>query len=286
MSFINLNHIKETLSDKRNLGLHAFFTLMVIYAILTGGDHRKVKLFLLVIGLSLVILFVKKISHPILWYVFMALLINDLIFDYFVRANHHFFLMYLTAVFIIYLHNNRLEDFETNIKLLLAIVLFFSGLQKMLSPQFTSGDYYYYMINIGSFFKPLLYFSPEINDIMSSNRAEIAKLQISDPNSSQYITLQNVIPYQDIFSRVYAWVSIVSELVGAILILWKPKHIVTQCFFVMIILGIFFTRLESGFLATLAISGIWLTDSYKFRAIYTGLTVIFFALIITKLGFY
>ncbi len=286
MSLFNLKHIKETLSDRQNLGLVAFLMLMIQYTVLTGGDHRKIKLFLLFIGLAIILLFVKKITQPILWYVFMLLLVNDLIFDYLVRANHHFFLMYLTAVVIIYLHNNRFEDFVTNIKLLLAIVLFFSGLQKILSPQFTSGDYYYYMISMGFFFKPLLYLTQDISDIMASNRAQIVQLHLLDPNTSEFITLKNVVPHQPIFCRIYAWLSIITEMIGAILILWKPRHVITHSFFVLIIIGIFFTRLESGFLATLAISGIWLTDNYKFRAIYAVLTVIFFGLIITKLGFY
>lgn len=286
MSLLNWKHIKEVIFDEKYLGLNLLFLFIVIYIIKTGGDHHKVKFFLLCFGLTFLILFVKKIKQPLLWYFFLIILIHDLISDYFVRANHHFFLIYLIVLTIIYLHNQHLENFVTNIKLLLVIVLFFSGIQKLLSPQFISGDFYYYMINTGKFFKPIFYFSQETNDIIASNKAQILELKRSEPNSYESIYFENVYPNLNVISRVYAWVSIIIELAGAVMILWKPKNLITHILFIMIILGVFLTRLESGFLALLAISGVWLTDSLKIRAIYVAMTILFFALIITNLGFY
>lgn len=286
MKKLNWNHVKVVLSDKSALGLNLLFIFMVVYISITGGDHRKIKLFLLFGGFCLVALFIRKITQPLLWYIFLTILISDLICDYFVRANHHFLLIYLTVIIIIFLHNSRLEDLITNIKLLLVIVLLFSGIQKLFSPQFISGDFYYYMINTGSFFKPILYFNQEMNDIVLANKAQIAELGKLNPNYTNTIKLQNIVPNLDIISGVYAWFSICIELITGLLILWKPKQVFTHILFILLILGIFFTRLESGFMALLAISGIWLTDNYKIRAIYTGLTIVMLSIIITRIGFY
>jgi len=286
MNRLNWSQIKQQLSDRNALGLKLLFIFMVIYIISTGSDHKKIKLFLIVAGLFLVVFLVKKITQPLLWYIFLTILISDLICDYFVRANHHFLLIYITLLIIIFLHNSKLEDLITNIKLLLVIVLLFSGIQKLLSPQFISGDFYYYMINTGSFFKPILNFNQDINDIIISNKAQIAELGILNPNALNTVKLQNVIPNLDIISRVYAWFSIAMELITGLLILWKPKHLFTHILFILLILGIFFTRLENGFMALLAISGIWLTNNYMIRAIYTILTIVFLSLIVTHIGFY
>jgi hypothetical protein len=286
MNRVNWTSIKQTLSDRTALGLHLLFLFMAVYIILTGGDHRKIKLFLVFSGLFLIALFVKKITQPLLWYIFLTILISDLICDYFVRANHHFLMIYVTILVIIFLHNAKLEDLIGNIKLLLVIVLLISGIQKLFSPQFMSGDFYYYMINTGNFFKPILYFNQEMTEIVSSNKAQIASLGNSNPNDLNTITLQNIAPNLDIISRVYAWFSIGMELITGLFLLWKPKHIFTHILFILVILGIFITRLESGFIALLAICGIWLTDNYKLRAIYVVLTLVMFSLIITRIGLY
>lgn len=286
MKKLNWNHINEVLSDTSAVGLNLLFIFLVVYSILTGGDHRKIKLFLVLAGLFLVVLFIKKITQPLLWYIFLTILISDLICDYFVRANHHFLLIYLTILVIIFLYNSRLDDFIANIKLLLVIVLLFSGIQKLLSPQFVSGEFYYYMINTGQFFKPILYVNQEISDIVLANKAHIAELGKLNPNASDIVTFQNVAPNLDVICQVYAWFSIVMEIFVSLLILWKPKHSFTHVLFIFLILGIFFTRLESGFMAVLAICGIWLTDNYKVKAIYTVLTIVMLSLIITGIGFY
>jgi hypothetical protein len=286
MNQLNWTSIKQVLSDKSTLGLNLLFVFMVFYTVITGGDHRKIKLFLIAAGLLLVVLVIKKITQPLLWYIFLTILISDLICDYFVRANHHFLLIYVTVLIILFLHNSRLDDFVANIKLLLVIVLLFSGSQKLFSPQFISGDFYYYMVNTGSFFKPILYFNQEMNDIVLANKAQIAELSKSNPNALNTVTLQNIVPNLDDISRVYAWFSICMEIVTGLLLLWKPKHLLTHVLFILLIMGIFFTRLESGFMALLAISGIWLTDNYKIRAIYTVLTIVMLSLIITRIGFY
>lgn len=286
MKNLNWQRIKQVLSDKTALGLHLFFIAMVVYLAITSVDHRNIKVFLLCGALFLIVFFVKKITQPLLWYIFLAILLSDLACNYFVRANHHFLLIYITGVLIVFLHNSRLELFISNIKYLVVIVLFFSGLQKVLSPEFISGDFYYYMINTGNFFKPIWYFNPEMIQTISSNKAMIAELGTTDPNLLKSITLKPVVPHLDVISFVFSWMTIIMELLAAVLILWKPKHILTHIVFILLIMGIFFTRFENGFLTLLAISGVWLSESLKTRIVYTILTIISLSFVLTKIGFH
>ncbi|MEZ4793098.1 MAG: hypothetical protein R2783_06450 [Gelidibacter sp.] len=286
MKLLNWDHIKEILSDKSTLGLKLLFIFLLAYIISTGTDHKMLKLPLLCIGLFLTVFFVKKINQPLLWYAFLVILISDLICDYFVRANHHFLLIYMTILIIVFLHNNRLEDLVINFKLVVVIVLFFSGIQKLFSAQFISGDFYYYMINTGSFFKPILHFDHDMLEVVSGNKTLILELGQTDPNALKSITLRNVVPNLGVISRVFAWLTIILELTVAVLVLLKPKKVGTHLLFILLILGIFFTRLENGFLALLAISGIWLSENIRIRAVYSILVLIFLVFIVTKIGFY
>ncbi|MEZ4803653.1 MAG: hypothetical protein R2797_12850 [Gelidibacter sp.] len=286
MNVLNWKSTKEVLADKNYLALKLLLIFITVYLISTGMDHKRVKLPLLCIGLFLIVFFVKNLRQPLLWYIFLTILISDLICDYFVRANHHFLLIYITILVIIFLHNGQYEDFITNIKLLAVIVLLFSGIQKLVSPQFVSGDFYYYMINTGSFFKPLLYFNPEMKQIVAHNHAQISELALLDPNTSKIVTFQNVLPNLAIISHIFAWFTIIIEMGTAILIFLKPKHLVTHALFISLILGIFLTRLENGFLTLLAISGIWLSEHTRIRAIYSVLAIVFITLIIINIGFY
>lgn len=286
MNFINWNSIKKVLSDKSTLGIHLLFILLLVYVVSTGDNHRGIKLPALIIGISFIVFFVKQITQPLLWYLFLVILLIDLICDYFVRANHHFLSIYVTLVVIIFLHNDHIEFFTTNIKLLVVIVLLFSGIQKLLSPQFVSGDFTYYMINTGYFFKPILYLDHDIYDTVLNNKRQLLELKQTNPNEMGSIKLKNVFPNIAAISRIFAWFTIAVEIIAGLLILWKPRHIGTHFIFIMLILGIFLTRLETGFLALLAISGIWLTNNIWIRATYALLAIVFLSLMITQFGFY
>lgn len=286
MNTLNWQRIKQVLSDKTALGLHLFFIVMVVYLAITSVDHRNIKVFLLCGALFLIVFFVKKITQPLLWYIFLAILLSDLACDYFVRANHHFLLIYITGVVIVFLHNSRLELFIANIKYLVVIVLFFSGIQKVISPEFITGDLYYYMINTGGFFKPILYYNPQMVDTIISNKEIIAELGTTDPNLLKTATLKPILPHLEVFSFILSWMTIIMELLAAVLILWKPKHIISHIVFILLIMGIFFTRFENGFLSLLAISGVWLSDSLKTRIVYTILAIISLSFVLTKIGFH
>ena len=286
MKIYDGTYLRQVLGDKTGLGLKLFFLFITVYLISTGVGHPWLKLPLLFMVLFLTVFFVKSINQSLIWYLTLTLLLFDLICDYFVRANHHFFLIYLTILIIIFLKNGRHGDFITNIKLLVFIVLLFSAIQKLLSPQFVSGDFYYYMFNTGNFFKPLLRFNPEMNDVVAHNNAMILELGKTDPNELKQIVLQNVEPNIGSISHAFAWLTIIFEILVAISLLLRPKHILSHLLFIVLIFGIFLMRMENGFLCLLAITGVWLSEHPKLRLIYASMAILFISLIVNHIGFY
>ncbi|MEO6347626.1 MAG: hypothetical protein ABIO60_06920 [Aquaticitalea sp.] len=286
MKLPDWSQTKPVLETKIKLGIKLLFLFLVVYLLSTGLGHPRIKIPLLCIVFFLVVFYVKSINQTMVWYLFLTVLIFDLMSDYFVRANHHFLMIYMTILVIIFLKNGLQQDFITNIKLLVFIILLFSALQKLLSPQFISGDFYYYMFNTGNFFKPSLRFNPEMNDIVAQNNALILELGKTDPNILKNITLQNIVPNIANFSRIFAWLTVIIEFLTGILILWKPKNNLIHIVFIILILGIFLMRMENGFLCLLTISGVWLSENLKTRFVYVAMTLLFLSFIVNQIGFY
>ncbi len=283
---IKKDHIKQILEDHTSLGFKLLFLFVIVHLFSSTAGHPWLKMLVLSFALFLIVLFVKKVQQSLLWYIFLALLLFDLICNFFGSANHHFLLIYVTILILQFLKNGRLEQHKTNIGFLLVIVLLFSSIQKLISPQFVTGDFYYYMLNTGKFFKPFLYFSQEMRDIIASNNSKILALENTDPNALKSIHLTDILPNIHIISLVLSWFTIAIELLIALLLFLKPKHILTHLLYIMLILSIFFTRLETGFLALLAIGGFWIAERRKVQVIYMSLAILFMAFMIAKIGFY
>lgn len=286
MNFFSKIEFNKRLAEKSSLGEVILLILSLIYLISSNFSQLKIQLPLMLLSIILALFFINKLNQILLWSIFLAIFISELVMKYFVKANHHFLLVYVILLIIFYHKNGRWEDFVANIKWIVVIVLMCSAIQKLISPQFVSGDFYYYMLNTGKFFRPMLYFTPEIKEIIFSNYSQIIELERTNPNLTNSITLQNILPNLDVISRVFAWLTIALEFIIAAVLFWKPKHTFSHILFIILILGIFFTRLESGFLTLLAICGFWLTESLKFRALYVILAIGFMVLIVTQIGFH
>ncbi len=105
-------------------------------------------------------------------------------------------------------------------------------------------------------------------------------------NIAQSVVLQDIFPNLGIISHIFAWITIALELMVAIAILWKPRRTWTHLFFLAMILGILCTRLETGFMALLAICGVFLCSNLKLRLLYVMIVMGCIILIVTKLGFH
>lgn len=220
------------------------------------------------------------------WVVFLGLLVIDLYHDYFWVANHHFMLTFMVLSVLIYSYHKRSDILLKNIQLILVIVVMASALQKLMSDQFMSGDFYYYMVNRGSFFRKFINLFPESLEIATNNAESVLALKETDPNIGESTLVKDIFSNVASASIIFAWATVIIELLVAIAILLKPKSAWTHLLFSIMILGILCTRLETGFMALLAICGVFLCSNIKIRLLYTVIVLGCFLLIVTKLGYH
>lgn len=170
--------------------------------------------------------------------------------------------------------------------MLLVIVVLISVVQKLMSSQFMSGDFYYYMINRGVLFRHFINFFPESLEVVKSNKLALLELYGTDPNLSEQIILKDVISNLKTISPIYAWVTVVVEFLVAVALLWKPRSTWTHLFFIAMILGILCARFETGFMGLLAICGVFLCNNLKLRLLYVVIIMACITFIITKIGYH
>ncbi len=278
--------IKGKLNDHIELSIQLLLLMLGAYIFIMAEEYRLWKLPVLFVGLLSWFFLRDKTKHPIIWIVFFALLFLDLYHSYFWVANHHFVLMFMVLSVILYHYHKRNEVLLKNIQILLVVVVMASAVQKLMSSQFMNGNFYYYMINRGSLFRVFLNFFPESLEIANNNSESILALQTTDPNIKQNIILKDLSPNFGLISHIFALTTVAVEFMVAIAILWKPKNMWTHLLLIAMILGILCTRLETGFMALLAICGIFLCSNLKLRILYVIIVIGCITLFVTKLGYH
>lgn len=278
--------IKEKLSANIELASQLLLLTLGVYSFILAEDDRLWKVPVLFIGLMTWFFFRDKTKHPIIWILFFIILLVELFQSYFWLANHHFLIVFMVLSLIFYSYHKREDFLFKNIQILLVVVMVSSAFQKLMSSQFISGEFYYYMFNRGGLFRFFLNFSSESLEVFKSNSESILILQDKDPNHNESIVLKDIVPNLHLISLIFAWVTIVFESIVAIAILWKPKQTWTHLLLLVMILGILCTRFETGFMALLGICGLLLCGNLKLRLLYVTIVLGCVTLMITKLGFH
>ena len=278
--------IKEGLSDRTEVASQLLLLVLSVYIFIMAENYLIGKVPVLFIGLLCWFLLRHKTKHSILWIIFFVLLLLDLYHFYFRVANHHFMLMFIVLIVGSFSYHKRGDVLQKNIQMLLVVILTASVVQKLMSSQFMSGDFYYYMANRGYLFRNFLNFFPENLEIAKSNSQRILALQDTDPNFAQHIVSNDILPNLGKISLIYVWLTVIVEVVVAIALSWRPKNIWTHLLFLAMIFGILCTRLETGFMALLAICGIMLCSNVKLRLLYAVIVIGCITLIVTKLGYH
>lgn len=240
----------------------------------------------LFIGLLAWFLFRNKTKHPVIWLLFLVLLVLDICLMYLKVANHHFMITFMVLSVVMYKYHERKEVLLINIQIIVVIVVLASVVQKLMSSQFMSGDFYYYMINRGSLFSSFFRLFPEALSVAKSNAVGFMDLQATDPNLLQSTDIKDVIPNLAVICRIFAWITVVLESMVAVAILLKPKSTWTHLLFSTMIIAILCARLETGFMALLAISGLFLCKHIKLKLLYVMIAIGCVTLIVTKYGFH
>ncbi|WP_179352244.1 hypothetical protein [Winogradskyella vidalii] len=278
--------IKAQLKSNIEISIQLLLLLLGIYVMIMSDNERIWKVPLLFVGAFIWFFYRGKTKHPIALIVFSTLLIIDLCYLYFRVANHHFMLLFMVLPVIGYSYHQRIEILSKNMQFLLVIVIMTSVIQKLLSSQFMSGDFYYYMMNRGGMFSRFINFFPENLDVIKENKINIIALNDTNPNDLKTIVLKDIFKNLGFMSLVFAWVTVIVESIVAISILWKPRSTWVHILFTFMIIGILCTRLETGFMALLAICGLILCNNSFLRLVYVLIVLGCITLIVTKIGFH
>jgi hypothetical protein len=278
--------IKKKINNSIEISTQLLLILLGAYIFILSESYAIWKIVIILLGSLSWLFFRNKTKHPVIWIVVLGLLVLDLYDSYFWVANHHFMLIFVVLAVILFKYHKQSEVLLKNIQILLIIVVATSALQKLFSSQFMSGDFYYYMINRGSFFSVFIQSVPELSEIANSNKESLVNLQSTDPNTGETIVLKNMFPNLGLICLIYAWITVALEFIVAIAILWKPKSKWTHLFLILMILGILFTRLETGFMALLGICGVFLCQHLKLRVLYVFIVTMCIILIVLKMGYH
>lgn len=278
--------IQIKLKDHVYLGKLMLLLMLVTYLFILSEDQKYWKIPIAIIGLFTWFLFRNKTKHAILWIMVFALLVVDLFYSYFWVANHHFLLIFMVLSVVLFSYHKQRNIFVKNIQILSVIVVLASVVQKISSSQFMSGDFYYFTSNIGALFKYFFSFFPESLELAKSNTESLKLLHKTDPNLDESIIFNNVLPNLKLISVVFAWLTIIMEFLVAIAILFKPQKTWTHLIFIAMIIGVLCTRLETGFMALLGVSGLIFCGNNRLRILYVLIILGCIALIITKIGYH
>ncbi|WP_411895897.1 hypothetical protein [Winogradskyella sp. A2] len=278
--------IKDKFNDQIVLGTQLLVLLLCVYVFILAEEHVLWKAPLIFVGLLSWYLLRDKTDHPILLILGLVLLIIDLCYSYYWVANHHFMLLFVVLAVILYVYHQDKDIFLNNIQLILVIVILTSVIQKLLSSQFMSGDFYYYMINRGALFRFFINFFPDSLEVVKSNQEQLLALHDTNPNIQQSIVMKDIIPNLGKISVIYAWLTVIIESFIAFAMLWKSRNTWTHLLLIVMILGILCARFETGFMALLAVCGMFLCNNVKLRLFYVIIFMACIAFIVTKIGYH
>ncbi len=191
-----------------------------------------------------------------------------------------------------YLENQSNEsNYETTLYnqawLLLVLLMFFAGLHKLISPQVRDGSYYATLFLRGELFKPIIALLSHFQDIISTNNQIISEFHSSQPSIDGGETLLSPSKQLPLISKVFSYMVIFGELAIPVAFIIFRKSEIRHLFLISILIGVFLSRLECGFLSIICILGYanTLPSSKLIRAIYVYLFVLFLSLASTDLAY-
>uniref|UniRef100_UPI0040494C10 hypothetical protein n=1 Tax=Flavobacterium sp. TaxID=239 RepID=UPI0040494C10 len=188
-----------------------------------------------------------------LWIIMLAILGVVLFQTYYITANHIFLLFYvgmigLLSKLFIY-ESNELINFNT--KMILSLLFFFGGLQKILSLAFLNGDLLHYMFLRGELASPVFQMDVFQNYFIENQNA----MKLFDQNfafDNQRLYLKPLFNHQHLIIYGFSIFVIIIELVLACMVWIKNQKIKFICFTIFLV-GLLFTRMETGFASLLSL---------------------------------
>ena len=229
-----------------------------------------------------------KVHGILLWGMVSLFFTQLLISKYYVVANHHFVITFMSWSvwwYFLYPSQNK-ERLGFHFSIMMGLVLFFSAVHKFISPEFRSGSFFLHEMNLGYFLKPFKMLIPEWKQAAESNKQLFIEMMKTPPDAQQNVNMKNVVSGAPKIALWGSYFAIGMELVATLALWIRPASKGTHCIFVITILSIFLLRQETGFLALLTLMAFYLSPGKIFNGIYMLLLTVFATFIATHWGFH
>lgn len=247
------NKIDAFWNKPLELQLHAALSILFVLYLADGETENAIfKLPFVALGVVFLLLSTERRFRKFFWLTNIVIFLIDVWVDYTLLANHYFLFGFLSMVmFLSYTIDEKEQDkFLKNQTLIaFAIVMFFSGLQKLLSPQFMRGDVLGFFFVTDSFASFLLDYFPVLHEHASSNLDKLTRFSNTDPEQVEQLVLHPVMAGFSSVSKYFSWFVVALEvLIGALAFLASRSKIY-HWLVISLVFGIFLIRQECGFLA-------------------------------------
>lgn len=268
--------------SKIEITAKCFLLFLLLYSTNLNALYLIAIIFL---GLLMVLLEKNYFKDSRFWLLIICLFIPNFISQYYLLANHYFLMFYMLFVFIIgsYFYTENDKILKINAKWILALMFGFAVIQKLLSEQFIQGQSIGFLIYTGQLFK--LFFKLLTDSDVIAYNSDLLNVNTSELDNVKH--WKTPFPYVGIFSRYFAYATILVEIIFAALLFIKNKT-VKNWFFIGFVFLLILTREENGFIALLCIllmMQLENEDKSIFRTLYLFLFLLSISLIITRWGF-
>jgi hypothetical protein len=266
ITILSLTTLANFLTEGKLLSL--VFAFGVIFSILLKMDDKWSVLAILFLGAS--------ISYNVAT-------------NYLTVSNHHFLIFYLTIVFVFSLHfkpKERGEFIEKQLVIIFGLVMLLSGLQKLTSSDFISGNFMGYLFYSGGLTKVLSNIDP-INKFVSDNQKLLEQILEIDPLQKNEFSFYNYNKDHIFWLKITSWLIILLELLIGVMAFVMPKHKLFYINSLIMMFGIAITRLETAFISILCIIMLIIIPPCFKRLKYSFMILFCFSLslILIKMGF-
>lgn len=205
-------------------------------------------------------------------------------------ANHAYVFVYLCLILLVtawQAPEDRALVFAKNTQYLLLAILVIATFQRIITPGYLDGSINAFWLANGGYGKPLYTFSSGWSEVVRSNHELLNGYYNGTPYRVDSLQLEAPISNLRFWGQVVSIGTLATEMVVGVLFVWGRTAAWKHVPLIGLVLLVFVTREESGFLSLLCIMGIANTGSGStaWRWIYVALIAAMQLLLLANFGF-
>ena len=290
MKFI-FNKIDAFHSKPMHVQMHLLLSaLFILYLADDDIQNAIIKLPFIAVAFVFFLLSKEKRFQKFFWLTSTVVFFLDVLIDFTLIANHYFLFGFVSFIMFLSYTLSEKEQGEFLKKQTLiafAIVMFFSGVQKLFSPQFMRGDVLGFLFVTDSFSSFMLDFFPVLHERITTNLETLNRFSNTDPLVTNQLVLHPVWNGFTAVSKYISWLVIALEIIIGIAAYFASKTNVFHWLVLALVVGIFAIRQECGFLvlAVILLLPSLTKKQIGYYKLYFSLIIIFMIFILADVAY-